>query len=115
MEEKDCRSCNYYRIDDNHWCYCLKKQKVIFRQLGYRPKICKDFIEKPTKKYIAKKYGKIYFEKNLPQCCGECPFNYDTIACLALSYDERDEELSDCLDGNNKKYSKCPIRLLKKQ
>lgn len=70
---------------------------------------------------ITKPYGYIFFEKNLPKNCGECPFNYDSISCNALDYDDRPDELSDCLDslyGNiapsairNRRFSKCPLKL----
>jgi hypothetical protein len=72
-----------------------------------------------------KPYGNIYFEKNLPKNCGECPFNYDSISCMALDYDDRPDELERCLDsmyGNtvpsaicNRRYSKCPLRLKREE
>ena len=69
---------------------------------------------------VTKPYGNIYFEKNLPKNCEECPFQYDNIACTALEYDKypnkTPEELIDCLMGenNDRRYSGCPLRLKKK-
>ena len=70
-------------------------------------------------------FGKIYFEKNLPKNCGECPFNYDGIRCEALDYDERPRELALCLDSRygtviaeairDRRYSKCPLREVKNE
>ena len=77
------------------------------------------------KKRVEKLYGNIYFEKNLPKNCGECPFNYDGISCKALDYIDRPDELTRCLDskyGNtipsgicNRRYSKCPLKLKKEE
>lgn len=64
------------------------------------------------KNTIKKPYGNIYFEKEIPDGCRGCPFNYDTIRCEALEYDYRDEELTKCLDGDAiTRYSKCPLKL----
>lgn len=64
---------------------------------------------------ILEDYGKIYFEKNLPDSCETCPFNYDTISCMALTYGDRPEELTHCLDGDEgykRRFSKCPLKQL---
>ena len=62
----------------------------------------------------------VFYVDELPNSCNErdCPFNYDTISCLAKtfgegdSYKPRDRELEECLDENGKRYSKCPLRLI---
>lgn len=70
---------------------------------------------------VAKPYGDIYFEKNLPKNCGGCPFQYDGISCEALEYDYCPEELGRCLDSKygtaayddaifDRRYSKCPLQ-----
>ena len=76
------------------------------------------------RKKVTKPYGNIYFEKNLPKNCGDCPFQYDGIGCNALEYLDKPEELDRCLAsqyGNlyadyaicDRRYSKCPLKLKK--
>lgn len=72
------------------------------------------------KENVSKPYGDIYFEKNLPKNCGECPFQYDGISCKALKYDDSPKELERCLNSVygtvyknaifDRRYSKCPLK-----
>ena len=63
----------------------------------------------------------IFYVEKLPCSCAECdcPFNYDTSTCMASdfaeggSYKDMDDELRECLRGNGKRYSKCPLKLIK--
>lgn len=79
------------------------------------------------KEKITKPYGNIYFEKNLPKNCGECPFQYDGMRCNALEYLDKPDELDQCLksahEGSifyadymicDRRYSKCPLKLKRK-
>ena len=63
-----------------------------------------------------------FWVDKLPKSCAEkdCPFNYDTIACRAIDSEmgnawyERGKALREALDGNGKRYYKCPLRLERK-
>lgn len=63
----------------------------------------------------------VFYVDELPCSCSQedCAFNYDELTCRAVAflegrwdYPSDDKELDECLSGNGKRYSKCPLRLI---